>query len=77
MELLPVLGGEKNGPKEDHLELLMRALLLKSRIKAVSIEEGVQAGQNHPHWEDFIANFPLPGNWKINEIIVPTHGKEG
>lgn len=63
MELLPVLWEEKNKPEEGHLELLMIALLLKRRIKVVRVEKGMRIGQEHPHWEDFIANFPLPGSW--------------
>ena len=76
MELLPVLWEENNGPKEGHLELLRRALLLKGRIEVVRVGEGVRIGWDHPHWEDFIANFPLPGSWKINKISVPKHWKE-
>lgn len=51
MELLPVLWQEKNGPEQGHLELLMIALFLKSRIKAIRVEKGMKTRQEHPHWE--------------------------
>lgn len=59
--LLLVLWDEKNKPEKGHLELLMIALLLKSRRKAVRVEKGMRTGQEHPHWKDFITNFPLSG----------------
>lgn len=76
MELLPVLWEEKNGLEEGHPELLMRDLLLRSRIKLIRVGEQVRTGQEHPRLENFIANLPLPGTWQINETIIPKHQKE-
>lgn len=49
MKLLPMFG-EKNREESDPV-LLMRALLLKSRIKVFRGEEGIRNGQQHSHWE--------------------------
>lgn len=64
MEPLPVLWQE-NRLKEGHPELLITALLLKSRIKVVRAGEGVRTGQDHPQREDFTAKFSSA--WKLKE----------
>lgn len=60
--LFPGFWEEKNGP-EGHLELLMKALLLKSRVEVVRVGKGVRTSEQHQYWEDFIAKFPLPESW--------------
>lgn len=60
--LFPGFWEEKNGP-EGHLVLLMKALLLKSRVEVIRVGKGVRTSEQHQYWEDFIAKFPLPESW--------------
>lgn len=64
VEPLPVLW-EENRLKEGHPELLITAMLLKSRIKVVRAGERIRTGQDHLHRKDFTAKFSSA--WKLKE----------